>query len=61
MPLVEELNIEKVKRKGLFVMDCHASYEARNDSTLESYLYGAKIAPYNFLIKICSMLKIYNF
>lgn len=36
MPLVEELNIEKVKRKGLFVMDCHASYEARNDGTLGS-------------------------
>ena len=31
MPLVEELNIEKVKKKGLFVMDCRASYEARND------------------------------
>ena len=49
MPLVEELNIEKVKRKGLFVMDCHASYEVRNDSTLESYLYGAKNCTLQFL------------
>ena len=80
MSLVEELNIEKVKRKGLLwiatpltrlVMTAHLKVITKsmrgmkelkvNRKKLKVIYMVQKIAPYNFLIKICSILKIYNF